>query len=114
MQEVVNAILIGVVSFLVLRFLLNMRNRISGPQARAEVEAGALLLDVRSPAEYGGGSLPGATNIPVQSLGQRVGELDAERPVVVFCASGMRSARAASLLRGKGFTVHDLGSVRAW
>ena len=103
------------VALLVVRQVLAARNRIAGPVARAKVAAGALLLDVRSEMEFRGGAIPGAKNIPVQSLSGRVGELDRGRPVVVYCASGMRSASAVSLLKRNGFTeVHDLGPASAW
>ncbi len=97
------------------RFVFAASRRISGKVAREKVAAGALLLDVRSEAEFRGGAIPGATNIPVQSLGARLGELDRARPVVVYCASGVRSSSAASTLRKNGFAeVHDLGPAAAW
>ena len=114
MDNLPTAIMIAISSFMILRFLQAKRGRTSGPEARAAVEQGAVLLDVRSPGEYASGSLPRAKNIPVGSLRSRTDELDEQRDVVVFCASGMRSSRAASLLRDQGFTVHDLGSIRAW
>ena len=108
-------LLTGLFVFLLVRQLLAARNRIPSSQARAKVAAGAQLLDVRSEAEFRSGSLPGARNIPVSSLASRVGELDPKRPLVVFCASGMRSANALSTLRSKGFTeVYDLGPLSAW
>ncbi len=101
--------------FFVVRFVLAARSRIRGPAAREKVAAGALLLDVRSEGEFRSGAIPGAKNIPVQSLGGRLKELDKARPVVVYCASGMRSANAASMLRKNGFTeVSDLGPASAW
>lgn len=103
------------VLFFVVRYLMAARGRITGADARAKVAAGAQLLDVRSEGEFKGGSLPKAKNIPVSSLGQRLGELDRSRAVVLFCASGMRSSSAASLLRRSGFSdVHDLGPISAW
>ncbi len=101
--------------FLVVRFVLAARNRIPGAKAREKVAAGALLLDVRTEGEFRGGAIPGAKNIPVQSLASRLGELDRARPVIVYCASGMRSSSAASLLKKNGFgEVHDLGPASAW
>ncbi len=108
-------ILGGLALFFIVRYFLAARSRISGKDARAKVQAGALLLDVRSEGEFRSGSLPAAKNIPVSSLGQRLSELDKARPVVVFCASGMRSASAASVLKRSGFIeVHDLGPASAW
>ncbi len=114
-QDLLPWILGGIVLAFVVRFALAARGRITGAEARAKVEAGAQLIDVRSKAEFDGGSIPKAKNIPVGSLAARLGELDRARPVVVFCASGMRSASAAALLRRSGFTeVHDLGPASAW
>jgi phage shock protein E len=85
-----------------------------GARAKQLVAEGATLLDVRTPGEFGGSHLPGAKNIPVDELEARVAELDKARPVVTYCAAGVRSARAASLLRTQGFAVHDLGTASAW
>lgn len=85
-------------------------------EARRLVARGALLLDVRTPAEHAAGHLPGAVNIPVQSLGDRLVELDDRaRPIVVYCRSGLRSSKAARILRRAGFlAVHDLGAMSHW
>jgi rhodanese-related sulfurtransferase len=60
--------------------------------------------------------VPGAVNIPVGQLPERVGELDPRRPTVVYCAGGYRSSAAASLLHRNGFAdVSDvLGGYGAW
>lgn len=72
-------------------------------------------MDVRTPAEYAQGHVPEALNIPVQTLGQRMGELgDKARPIVVYCQSGGRSARAKAELQQAGYTVHDLGGIGNW
>lgn len=90
--------------------------RTDAAEARRLVAEGAMLLDVRTPEEYAAGHIPGAVNIPVQVLGGRMDELpDRERTIVVYCRSGVRSANAANMLRGAGFTaVHDLGGMGAW
>ncbi|NOK12116.1 rhodanese-like domain-containing protein [Corallococcus exercitus] len=87
-----------------------------GPEARRRVEAGATLLDVRSPEEFAAGHLQGAVNIPVDQLEQRLGELGSpQTPVVVYCRSGARSSRAERLLKEKGFQdVFNLGPMSAW
>jgi glyoxylase-like metal-dependent hydrolase (beta-lactamase superfamily II)/rhodanese-related sulfurtransferase len=74
------------------------------------------LVDVRNPGEVEAGTVPGAVNIPVGQLPDRVGELDPRKPTVVYCAGGYRSSVAASLLRQQGFAdVSDvLGGYRAW
>ena len=101
----------------VLVYLVFGRGRdIQGAEARKLVAAGARLIDVRSPEEFGRGHLPGAVNIPVQEIDRRLGEVGpTEGDVVVYCRSGHRSGRAAQLLREHGFTkVHNLGPMTAW
>lgn len=89
-------------------------SRIDGKQARELVANGAFLLDVRSPAEFGGRHVDGATNIPVDQLSGRLSEIPKGKGVVVYCASGGRSARAAGVLANAGFEVHDLGGMFNW
>jgi sulfur-carrier protein adenylyltransferase/sulfurtransferase len=74
------------------------------------------LIDVRSSGEYGQGHLSAAKLIPLDQLGSRLKELDARRPLVVYCASGNRSARALKLLLGQGFpeAKHLQGGISAW
>jgi phage shock protein E len=90
--------------------------RIDGLQARRLVDEGALLLDVRSTGEFAGGHLPGAVNVPVDDVPERMRHVAGhDRVIVVYCRSGMRSSRAAGLLRRAGFcTVHDLGGMANW
>ena len=74
------------------------------PSVVAErIKAGAKIVDVRSPEEFQGGAYPGAVNIPLQLLGARLGEIPKDRPVVLYCASGGRSAMAARLLKQAGY-----------
>lgn len=61
------------------------------------------LVDVRNPAEYAAGALPGARSIPLATLPDRISELDPARPVVLYCRSGNRSVIAAALLEAHGF-----------
>jgi phage shock protein E len=77
------------------------------------LQQGAKLVDVRTTMEFSSGHLPNAVNLPLGSLNPTAKELGAkDRPVVVYCASGARSAHAAKLLRGAGFnTVLDLGPM---
>lgn len=90
--------------------------QISGDKAKELVKQGAKLVDVRSPGEFSSGHLPGAVNIPVGDLGARAASLGAkDAPVVVYCASGTRSAMARSVLKGQGFAqVFNLGSMGRW
>ena len=100
-------------AFLVSQLVFRSR----GAEARQWVaQEGALLLDVRSEREFAAGHLPGAVNVPVTQLAAQLETLgDKRRPIVVYCASGMRSRRAASLLREAGYSrVLNLGTMGAW
>jgi NADPH-dependent 2,4-dienoyl-CoA reductase/sulfur reductase-like enzyme/peroxiredoxin family protein/TusA-related sulfurtransferase/rhodanese-related sulfurtransferase len=61
------------------------------------------LLDVRTPEEFALGTIEGAKNIPLDDLRERLGEIPADRPVVVFCAVGLRGYLAQRILLGRGF-----------
>jgi len=72
---------------------------------REKIAAGARLIDVRTPAEFRDGSYPGAVNIPLASLPARIHELEPKSsPIILFCASGARSAHGARLLKQAGFS----------
>jgi phage shock protein E len=72
---------------------------------KEKIRQGALVIDVRTPSEFSAGHYPGALNIPLQDLDGRLGELgDKKRAIVVYCASGMRSAQAAKRLAASNFT----------
>ena len=77
-----------------------------------------LVLDVRDGTEYAAGHLPRARHIPLAELGKRVEEIGKfkEKAVIVTCQSGIRSGRAAKLLKSAGFTtVYELkGGLAAW
>jgi len=105
-------VLVGIGVVLYFRF----GGSISGAQARELVSRGALLVDVRSPEEFDTGHIEGAINIPVGELPQRLTELgDKDEPIVLYCRSGARSARALSLLQRQGFTaVSNLGAMSRW
>jgi len=89
--------------------------RVDGAEARRLVaEEGALLLDVRTDGEWQSRHVDGATHIPVQELAARLTEVPTDRKVVVYCASGVRSARAVEMLREAGREAFDLGSMSDW
>jgi rhodanese-related sulfurtransferase len=94
------------------------------PIAQAEAAAAVgradapLFLDVRTPAEYAAGRVPGAVNVPIDELPARVAELEAHRAkeVVVYCERGPRASRAEEALESAGFTsVRRLeGDMSGW
>lgn len=87
---------------------------VGSAEAHQLVAQGAVLVDVRTPEEFSGGHLDGARNVPVGELSARMGELPRDKTLVVYCHSGARSARAASMLREAGYRVRNLGPMSAW
>lgn len=65
--------------------------------------ADVLLVDVRTPEEYSLGTIDGAVNIPLDDLRGRLGEIDRESDVIVFCAVGLRGYLAQRILLGRGY-----------
>jgi phage shock protein E len=96
--------------------LASRRGDVTGAEAHRLVEAGARLVDVRTPAEFAASHLDGAVNLPLGVLESRLHDLEPrEQPIVVYCASGMRSRRAAERLRRAGFSmVRNLGPMSRW
>ncbi len=88
------------------------------PAFKTEIGKGtALLLDVRTPAEYASGHIAGSTNIDwtAGDYEARFAKLDPKTPVLVYCHSGGRSEQAQEYLVEKGFTVTNLtGGFAAW
>ena len=77
----------------------------AGNTVKEKIAAGARIVDVRSPAEFKDGAYAGAINIPLSSLLARMNELEPrDKPLVLYCASGVRSGQGARLLRQAGFT----------
>ncbi len=74
------------------------------------------LLDVRQDWEYEEFHIPGASLIPLPELSDRMGEIAADKPTLVYCASGGRSAAAANLLAGQGIgdVSNMLGGMMSW
>ncbi len=74
------------------------------------------FLDVRTVKEYNQGHVPGAINIPVQVLAERFNEVPKDKQVYVYCESGVRSTKAATLLAKSGFkNIENMGDgMRGW
>lgn len=77
---------------------------------------GAVLLDVRTPQEYGEGHIPGSRNVPLQGLDSVESIIGGkETPLFVYCHSGARSRQAVGILKSKGYTnVTNIGGIAAW
>jgi rhodanese-related sulfurtransferase len=90
-----------------------LRKLFGGVDIKPILERGATLIDVRSPSEFQSGSVKGSKNIPLQELGKNISQIQKMKmPIVVFCASGMRSAAAAKQLKSKGIEAYNGGTWR--
>ena len=101
--------------------LMMSTERLSAQVAAERVAAAApgrapLMVDVRAPGERQQKRIAGSVGIPLTHLGERLSELPADRPLLVYCAGGYRSSIAASLLQRHGFTqVSEIaGGIAAW
>lgn len=85
-------------------------------EARRTLVDGAAALDVREPAEFAAGHVEGAIHVPLGDLEERLDELPRDRPFVVYCAHGERSASAASILERHGIGPAQVldGGFDAW
>ena len=83
--------------------------------AAAQAAGSAQVVDVREPAEFGTGHVPGAASIPMGQLVDRLTEIDRSRPVFVICQAGGRSSAMTDVLRHRGFDAHSVeGGTAAW
>ncbi len=89
---------------------------VDGATAKALVDAGARVVDVRTPEEFASGHVPGAVNVPYDEIAGRLSEVGPkDAPVIVYCRSGRRSGIAAEELKKAGYTkVFDLQAATAW
>lgn len=86
----------------------DLRHELAGPTP-------PFLLDVREPWEVAEVAIPGAVNIPLGSLAERVDEVPRDRKIVVVCRSGNRSRAATDALDRAGWNAHNLkGGMGAW
>jgi rhodanese-related sulfurtransferase len=71
---------------------------------------GAMIVDVRTPAEFNQGHIKNSINIPLQSLQQNIQQLKQKnKPVITVCLSGGRSSNAATILKNAGIEAHNGG-----
>lgn len=74
------------------------------------ISRGAAIIDVRTPQEFASGNIIGSINIPLNALSHRLSSINKKKPVIVYCASGGRSASAKMILERNGFAeVYNAG-----
>lgn len=85
-------------------------------EANSRARTGAVIVDVREPAEFEQARVPGAALVPMSSFAARYEELPRDRPLLVMCASGNRSQAATAHLLRNGWTdvVNVSGGIVAW
>lgn len=121
--KVGSLLLLGIVSF-ILSMLTGCGAGASDPAVDVSVGEAlrlwqnkeAILIDVRTPAEYRDGHIPGVANIPLDELEKRVGEVPKDKKVVLICRTGNRSAEGTKLLRKKGLAnvFNSTGGMTTW
>lgn len=112
---IIIVVLIGLIIWR-LRPVKGIRN-ITTAQLKNELsDKNKQFVDVRTPGEYKGNSIKGFKNIPLDQLQNKASSLAKEKEVVVICQSGMRSARAAKILKNLGFKniTNVKGGMSAW
>lgn len=90
---------------------------VTGQRGKELVDQGAVVIDVRTPAEFAQGHVPDALLIDVSasSFASQISQLDPNQAYVVYCRSGNRSAAAISQMLAAGFTeLYDMGPLTAW
>jgi rhodanese-related sulfurtransferase len=81
---------------------------VSRDEAQKLIEDGAQLVDVRTDHEWEAGRIAGATHVPLDELVERAGEIDEDRPVVLYCRGGNRSTMATEALAAAGYDAAKL------
>lgn len=81
---------------------------VSHEEAEKLIDDGAQVIDVRADHEWDVGRIAGATHLPLDELAQRAGEIDKERPVLLYCRGGNRSTMAAAALADAGYDAAKL------
>lgn len=100
----------AVAAVLLLKFVL--ARRAPAEVVQEKIRSGATVVDVRSEAEFRGGAYRDAINVPLAVLATRLDRIPRDRPVVLYCASGSRSAMAARILRKAGYAdVSNAGGL---
>jgi rhodanese-related sulfurtransferase len=81
---------------------------VSREELKSLLDEGAQLVDVRAEHEWEVGRIAGAKHLPLAELSERVGEIDRDRPVVLYCRGGNRSTMAAEALAAAGYDAAKL------
>ena len=87
--------------------MINLLKKLFGSSPKVDfatlVKEGAVILDVRTPAEFQQGHIKGAINTPLNELSNHLSKYKKEQTIITCCASGMRSASAAKILKSNNY-----------
>lgn len=82
-------------------------------ELQSKIAGGAVILDVRTEKEYMTGHIKGAVNISLGTIRERYKELDPQKSYITYCSHGLRSVKAATLLKERGFKyVYNGGALK--
>ncbi len=118
-MEILQWVLITLLALIIIRRFLPVKGitNISVEQVKEKFsDKGVQFIDVRTPGEYKANHRPQFINIPLSELPRKLNKLDKNKEVVVICQSGMRSAKAAKILKKQGFQkIYNVkGGMSAW
>lgn len=115
-EYAIYVLVVGLMAASIFVYISASRSFVALDQAKDLLKKGALLLDVRTPAEYKAGHIESARNIPLQELSKRSNELGVkDKAILVYCHSGVRSHRAMKWLKAQGYSkVYNLGGMHRW
>lgn len=106
-------LILTIVAVLLAGWSITRLGSLSTQQAKALLQTGAVVIDVRTAHEFSKGALPGVINVPLDEIRQRISSVvpDPRMPVLLHCKSGGRSGIACEVLRSMGYQqVGNLGS----
>lgn len=93
-------------------------HKISAEEAKKMIDAGGVtIVDVRTEEEYAGAHIPGAVNLPNESIGKELPEAltDQEAVLLIYCRTGVRSKQASDKLSELGYQkLYDMGGIVDW
>ena len=89
----------------VLAFLFLKKKFFDNTDYKSMLNEGGVVIDVRSEAEFYSGHIENSLNLPLSEISSKIEQLnDKNQPIITCCASGIRSAAAAKILRAKGYS----------
>jgi len=117
--DTASTILISIIALFLIIKLLGFLGRLGIKQItpkELDQKKGMMLLDVRTDKEYEAGHIPGAVNVPLAEIGEKVKKLKKDKDLVVYCRSGNQSIWAIKRLMGMGYkNLYNLkGGYHAW